>query len=94
MFLHDQFVFDATNKWPGEEWEHGYEAAFTQFVCETLEISTELEARALGTLVGGPLPRSARSLPVHIGSCLRPLSRASVWRESAPFAGFALFPIS
>jgi hypothetical protein len=57
VFLHDQFIFDATQKWPGREWRHGYEAAFTQFVCETLDIRTKREARGLGPLIDGPEPR-------------------------------------
>ncbi len=67
VFLHDQFIFDATNKWPGEEWAHGYEAAFTQFVCETLDIRTEREARALGPLVDGPQPRRHDRCPCGSG---------------------------
>jgi hypothetical protein len=66
VFLHDQLVFDATKSWPGREWEHGYEAAFTQFACETLGISTELEARGLGPLVAEP-PRLPERCPCGSG---------------------------
>jgi hypothetical protein len=44
VFLHDQFIFDATGKWPGADWEH-YEAGYVQFACETLDIRTAEEAR-------------------------------------------------
>jgi hypothetical protein len=67
VFLHDQFVFDATQSWPGKEWEHGYEAALTQFVSETLGISTERDAHLLGTLVDGPLPRPHDRCPCGSG---------------------------
>jgi hypothetical protein len=56
VFLHDQFIFDATNKWPGEDWAH-YEAGYVQFACEALGIRIAQEARALGPLIGGRLPR-------------------------------------
>lgn len=67
VFLHDQFVFDALRKWPGKEWEHGYETAFTQFVYETLGILTEGQARGLGPLIGGPLPRPHNRCPCGSG---------------------------
>lgn len=67
VFLHDQFVFDATTRWPGKEWEHGYKASFTQFVCETLDILTEREARGLGPLIDGPLPRPHNRCPCGSG---------------------------
>lgn len=67
VFLHDQFVFDATSSWPGNEWEHGYEAAFTQFASETLGVSTEHDARALGALADGPLPQPHHRCPCGSG---------------------------
>jgi SEC-C motif-containing protein len=56
VFLHDQFIFDATKTWPGADWEH-YEAGYVQFACETLDIRTAQEARELGPLIEGRLPR-------------------------------------
>jgi hypothetical protein len=67
VFLHDQFVFDARGKWFGKEWEHGFEAAYTQFVCETLDISTTREARALAPLLTGRRPRSHDRCPCGTG---------------------------
>lgn len=57
VFLHDQFVFDALGHWTGPQWEHGFEAAYTQFAAETLGIETPDEARALGSLIVGRRPR-------------------------------------
>ena len=67
VFLHDQFIFDAMRKWPGHEWRHGYEAAFAQFVCETLDIRTEREARGLAPLVDRPQPRPNDRCPCGSG---------------------------
>lgn len=63
VFLHDQFIFDATEAWPGPTWAHGYQAAFTQFVCETLGIDTEREARRLYPLIQGRTPRAHEPCP-------------------------------
>ena len=62
VFLHDQFIFDATNKWPAEDWEH-YEPGYLQFAFETLDIRTAHEARALGRLIEGRLPRAHDRCP-------------------------------
>jgi hypothetical protein len=62
VFLHDQFIFDATKQWPGKDWAH-YEAGYVQFACEALDIRTPQEARALGPLIEGRLPRSHDRCP-------------------------------
>jgi hypothetical protein len=67
VFLHDQFVFDATGIWPGPEWEHGYAAAYTQFVCEALGVRTERAARGLGAMIVGNAPRPHDRCPCGSG---------------------------
>lgn len=57
VFLHDQFIYDAHDRWMGPEWEHGFEAAYTQFASETLSVEASDQARALGPLVTGRQPR-------------------------------------
>jgi hypothetical protein len=71
VFLHDQFIFDARGRWLGNAWEHGYKAAYTQFVCEALDVRSATAARALGPIVTGRLPRPHDRCPCGSGFAFR-----------------------
>lgn len=67
VFLHYQFIYDATKKWPGRQWLHG-DDAYAQYAVEALEINTAEQARRLGPLLQGQLAGSQERCPCGSGT--------------------------
>lgn len=62
-FLRDQFVFDDLGAWPGEEWAHGAEAAYSQHIIETLGLDSPAQLRRLWPYLHGQRRKPANLCP-------------------------------